>query len=227
MTDTQTVYLCDDNEGARESLAFHLRQHAFQVRVCASGPELLAAVDAAPRPLRGIFVLDERMEPLTGSQVHAQLLARGLEHRSPVIFLSGHGTVPVAVTAMTKGAITFIVKPFTDTIVDKIREALAKESLWFRRAERSRQVKALWSRIPPQQRRVAVLLETGTLNKVISDKMGIAERTVEEHRRKLFVNLRVKSTPRLATLMAEMRTSGVELDNGDTPDAPGGPPPEP
>lgn len=214
MNATRMVYLCDDNFEARESLAFKLRENMLPVVAFTSGPELLAAIDAAPKPLRGIFVLDERMPFMSGSQVHAQLLARGLEHRNPVLFLSGHGTVPVAVNAMSKGAITFIVKPFTATIVPLIRSALEQEAAWFAKAERCGELRAMWDGLSPRQREIAPLVAKGELNKVTAWNMQRSESVMEIHRKKLFANLAVKSAPELATLMAEMRACGIDLATG-------------
>jgi two-component system response regulator DctR len=207
----QTVYLCDDEDEVRKSLSFLLRQHELQVCAYASGPELLAAVDATPKPLRGVFVLDELMSPMTGSAVHAQLLARGLEHRNPVLFLSGHGTIPMAVNAMAKGAVTFIVKPFTKVMVPSIMEALEKEAAWFAKAERCSELVALWRRLPARQQEIAQRVASGELNKVTADKLDVHERTAEDHRSKLFANLGLKSAPELATLLAEMRACGISI----------------
>jgi two-component system response regulator DctR len=212
MNDHPMIYLCDDDNEVRKSLEYLLRQEGLPVSGHASGPALLAAIDAAPQPLRGVFVLDERMAPMSGSQVHAQLLARGLEHRNPVIFLSGHGTVPVAVTAMSKGAATFMVKPFTAKVfIPKIMEALAQEAMWFARAERALQLAALWGALSPRQVEIAPLVARGDMNKAMAWHLKLSMRMVEEHRRKLQANLRVKSAPELATLLAEMRASGVDL----------------
>jgi two-component system response regulator DctR len=215
MTNAPTVYLCDDDEAVRRSLAFSLRQHDLQVSAHASGPELLAAVDAAPKPLRGVFVLDERMVPMTGSQVHAHLLARGLEQRSPVLFLSGHGTVPVAVDAMAKGAITFVVKGATlNVIVPRILDALQQESAWFARATRCEELASLWARLSPRQAENAPRVAAGDLNKVIAWDLKLTKSTTEKHRQKLFANLGVKSAPELATLLAEMRSCGIDTAAG-------------
>jgi two-component system, LuxR family, response regulator DctR len=220
MTDKPTVYLCDDDEEVRRSLAFSLRQNDLQVSAHASGPELLAAIDAAPKPLRGVFVLDERMVPMTGSQVHAHLLARGLAQRNPVLFLSGHGTVPVAVDAMAKGAITFVVKGATvNVIVPRILEALEQESLWFAKAVRCQELTAMWQGLPPQQKRVTQWLVAGTYNKVTARYMALSERTVEEHRKKLLANLGVGSAPELATLLAEIRSCGIDTTSGGPNDS--------
>ena len=101
-----------------------MRQHDLQVVTHASGPDLLAAFDGATT-LRGVFLLDVRMEPLSGLQVHDALISRGLGSRMPVLFLSGHGDIPMAVGAMAKGAFSFVEKPYADdALVQLIRNAL-------------------------------------------------------------------------------------------------------
>jgi two-component system response regulator DctR len=211
MTDIPTVYLYEDEEAVRRSLTLLLRQRGLQVSAHTSGPELIAAVDAANKPLRGIFVLDERLRPMTGSKVHAQLLARGLEYRNPVLFLGGLGTVPVAIDAMRKGSITSFVKDATfEVIVHRILEALAQEVAWFARAARCQVLTEMWQRLPPQQKRIAPWIEAGTLSKVIAHKLNLSKSSVEHHRKKLRANLAVKSMPDLATLLAEMRACGID-----------------
>ena len=210
MNTAVTVYVCDDEEGVRKSLTFLLEEVPLKVSAHASGPALLAAIDAAPRPLRGIFVLDQHMEPMTGSQLHAQLLARGLGHRSPVLFLSGKSTLPVAVEAMRKGAITYLEKPFTaQTVVPWVREALETEAQWFEKSRRSDELRALWQRLTPRQKEVAELVVDGQLNKTIAWDMDVSPSMVEQHRARMFANLGVKSAPELATLVAEMRACGT------------------
>ena len=118
------IYLCDDDEGVRSSIAFLLRQHDLAVVPYASGPELLLALESATSPVRGIFVLDVRMEPLSGLQIHEALIHRGLASRMPVLFLSGHGDIPMAVGAMARGAFSFVEKPYADeALVQLIRQA--------------------------------------------------------------------------------------------------------
>jgi FixJ family two-component response regulator len=127
MRSQPTIYLCDDDEGVRNSLSFLLKQHGFTVRAFASGPELLDAVDAVTPPLRGVFVLDVRMEPLPGPVVHDRLREKGYAARNPVIFLSGHGDISAAVAAMAKGALNFVEKPATD---DKLIISFARRWCW-------------------------------------------------------------------------------------------------
>jgi len=140
-----TVFLCDDDPDVRGALAFLLKQHGFSVSAHASGPDLLAAVDAQPAPVRGVFVLDVRMEPLSGPEVHEQLLARGLRQRNPVIFLSGHGDIPLAVAAMARGALDFVEKPYADSaLVAQLQRALTLEEEWQGAARRCDFLRYMW-----------------------------------------------------------------------------------
>ena len=207
-----TIFLCDDDEGVRSSIAFLLRQHDLAVVPYASGPELLSALDGATTPLRGIFVLDVRMEPLSGLQVHEALISRGLASRMPVLFLSGHGDIPMAVGAMARGAFSFVEKPYADeALVQLMRQALALELQWHARVARHDALRQLISSLPRQQLRLMPMVAAGELNKTIAWKMELSVRTVEEHRRKIFERLNVHSAAELATLLAEARTAGIDI----------------
>lgn len=212
MTTQPTIYLCDDDEGVRTSLAFLLRQHDLKVVSFASGPELLTALEAATVPPRGIFVLDVRMEPLSGLQVHEALISRGLDKRMPVLFLSGHGDIPMAVGAMARGAFSFAEKPYADeALVQLIRQALEVEVQWHGRMARVDALRQLIEGLSRQQVRLMPLVAAGELNKTIAWKMELSVRTVEEHRRKIFERLNVHSAAELATLLAEARTAGIDI----------------
>jgi two-component system response regulator DctR len=207
-----TIYLCDDDEGVRSSIAFLLRQHDLLVKTYASGPELLAEVDTWPTPRRGIFVLDVRMEPLSGLQVHDALISRALDRRMPVLFLSGHGDIPMAVGAMAKGAFSFAEKPYADgALVELMRRALDLEARWHGHVTRHDALVQLFGSLSRQQVRLMPLVAAGELNKTIAWKMELSVRTVEEHRRKIFERLSVHSAAELATLLAEARAAGIEL----------------
>ena len=223
MNRDQLIYLCDDEAEVRGALSFLLRQHGLYVSAHASGPELLAEIDAAPKPLRGVFVLDVRMEPMTGPELHEQLRRRGLGERNPVIFLSGHSDIPIAVHAMSHGAFDFVEKPYTDdSLVPLILKALAQEPQWFARAQRKQALRELLEGLTRQQRRVMPMVQSGMLNKVIADRLHLSVRAVEEHRAKLFDRLGVGSAAELATLAAEMLACGLDLSEEPTPVGPSG-----
>ncbi len=208
----QCIYLCDDDDGVRSSIAFLLRQHDLQVVPYASGPELLAALDAATQPPRGIFILDVRMEPLSGLQVHDALIDKGFAAHMPVLFLSGHGDIPMAVGAMAKGAFSFVEKPYADdALVQLIQRALDVELQWHARWVRHNALQQLVSGLSRQQVRLMPLVAAGELNKTIAWKMELSVRTVEEHRRKIFERLNVHSAAELATLLAEARAAGIDI----------------
>ena len=205
-----TIHLCDDDPGVRGALSFLLKQHGMPVKTYDSGPALLKAIDAETNPVRGVFLLDVRMDPMTGPEVHEQLLNRGLRERNPVIFLSGHGDIPLVVNAMAKGALNFVEKPYADeSLISQLRSALELEAQWQAKARRNDFLRTLWESLTPQQRRVALLVAEGDLNKVVAAKLEVSERMVEVHRAKVFEKLGVDSAAGLATTVADLRSVGT------------------
>jgi two-component system response regulator DctR len=195
------VHLLDDEAAVRDALAFLLGSRGMTVRAFATGPELLAAIDATPRPLAGVFVLDVRMEPMSGLRVFDELVARRL--RNPVLFLSGHGDIPMAVEALKNGAFDFLEKPYSDNaLADRIEQALAVDTAMHatdaRSAERSARLASLTERETEVMHRVAA----GKLNKVIADELHVSVRTVEVHRARVYAKLGVRSAAEVATLLA-------------------------
>ncbi|MFG6456585.1 response regulator transcription factor [Roseateles sp. BYS96W] len=194
------VHLVDDDPGVRDALAFLLRSRGLAVRAFDSGPALLVALDAEPTP-KGIFLLDVRMEPMTGTRLHDELLARQL--RNPVLFLTGHGDIPMVVEALKKGAFDFLEKPYSDNaLADRIEQALAVDAAMQAEgaqvAERSARLASLTEREHEVMTRVAA----GKLNKVIADELHVSVRTVEVHRARVFAKLGVRSAAEVATLLA-------------------------
>jgi two-component system response regulator DctR len=201
MDASPVVHLVDDEAPVRDALSFLFHSHGLAARTYASGPELLAVIDAALTPLCGCILLDVRMEPLSGLQVHDELRARGLT--LPVLFLSGHGDIPMAVDALQKGAFDFLEKPFGDeALVQRVRRALsvAARSRAARSAEE--QAAARLASVTEREREVMVRVAAGKLNKVIADELAIAVRTVEVHRARVFAKLGVRSAAEVATLLA-------------------------
>lgn len=209
----KTVYLCDDDPAVRGGLAFLLRQHEMEVFAFASGVDLLQAIDAVPAPVRGVFILDLRMEPMGGEELHQALIERGLHARNPVLFLSGHGSIPTAVASVQRGAVDFLEKPYTDdSLIERLERAFALEAQWQADARRREFLVSLWDEVTPQQRRVALLVAAGDLNKVIAAKLQVSERMVEVHRSRVFEKLGVDSAAELATTLASMRAMAIGLD---------------
>lgn len=213
MTNQATIYLCDDDEDVRGGLSFLLRHSDFDVRAFAGGAELLAAIEAEPKPLRAIFVLDLDMPPMDGDVVHDRLIERGYAKRSPVIFLSGRGTIAKAVGAVNKGALNFVEKPYTkDTLLPLLHHATQLEEQWHADAKRCDFLRYMWNSLSAQQRKVAMLVAAGDLNKTVGAKLDIVERTVEVHRSKAFEKLGVDTPAALATTIAAMKACGIDLE---------------
>ena len=199
--DATVVHLVDDEAPVRDALAFLLRSHGLDVRAHASGPELLAALGEDPGC--GCIVLDVRMEPMSGLQVHDALVARG--NRLPVIFLSGHGDIPMAVEALQKGALDFVEKPFSDNaLVERIQRALALGQRQRSEHAAHEVIAARLASLSEREHEVMLRVAAGKLNKVIADELNIAVRTVEVHRSRVFAKLGVRSAPEVATLLARL-----------------------
>ncbi len=196
------VHLVDDEAAVRDALVFLLATHGLKARAYAGGAEFLAALEAAP--LRGCVVLDVRMEPMSGLQLHDELVARGVA--LPVIFLSGHGDIPMAVEALHKGALDFVEKPFSDeALVRRIERALALEAeRHAAQGDRERDLARL-ARLSERERDVMRLVAAGKLNKVIADELNISVRTVEVHRARVFAKLEVRSAAEVASLLARLK----------------------
>jgi FixJ family two-component response regulator len=207
-----TVFLCDDDEDVRGGVSFLLREAGFAVRAYGSGAELLEAIEAEPKPLRAIFVLDLDMPPMDGDVVHDQLIARGYAKSNPVIFLSGRGTIARAVQAVNKGALDFVEKPHTSgALLPLLQQALVLESELHHKAKRCDFLQCMWDSLTPQQRKVAVLVAEGHLNKVTGSMLDIGERMVEVHRSKAYEKLGVDSPATLATTIADMQAYGIAV----------------
>jgi len=194
-----TVHLVDDEEPVRDAIAFLLGSRGLEVHCYASGPEFLEK--AQPGSLRGAVLLDVRMEPMSGLLVHDALTARGV--RNPVLFLTGHGDIPMAVEALKNGAFDFLEKPYSDNaLADRIEQAIAVDAAMHthdaRAAERAARLASLTEREHEVMQRVAA----GKLNKVIADELHVSVRTVEVHRARVYAKLGVRSAAEVATLLA-------------------------
>ena len=195
------VYLVDDEPGVRDAVAFLLTSRGMTVRSHESAASVLADLQNAPRPIRGVFLLDIRMETMSGMRLHEELKAMGL--RNPVLFLTGHGDVPLAVEALKKGAFDFLEKPWgNNALADRLEQALLVETAMQTEGARHDERLARMASLSERERDVMRLVGAGKLNKVIAAELGVAVRTVEVHRARVFAKLGVRSAAELATLIA-------------------------
>jgi FixJ family two-component response regulator len=187
------VYLVDDNAGFRDSTAWLLETAGFEAVPFASGPEFIEAYGgdrhgAEPECL----VSDMRMPEMSGLQLQDELHRRGIV--LPLVFVTAHGDVPLAVEAMRKGAANCLEKPFSeDALVDAIRAALASAR---NRGAVGATGEAL-ARLSPRERQVLDLVIASKPNKIIADILGISIKTVELHRANMMSKLGVRSLPEL------------------------------
>ncbi|OYU45805.1 MAG: DNA-binding response regulator [Burkholderiales bacterium PBB4] len=199
MSPGPTVHLVDDEAPVRDALTFLLRSHGLTVGSYASGPEFLKHLPV--QSARGCIVLDVRMEPMSGLQVFDELLLRKVS--LPVLFLSGHGDIPMVVDALQKGAVDFLEKPFSgDHLVQRVQRALEMEAEHYAATEARAHILRCLRALTSRERAVMRLVAAGKLNKVIAYELCIAVRTVEAHRSRVFEKLGLRSAAELATLLA-------------------------
>ncbi len=195
-----TVHVVDDDESARESLAFLLESADFQVVAYDSAPAFL---DALPTARPGCVITDVRMPEMSGQELVARLAA--LNARMPVIMITGHGDIPMAVEAMRSGVVDFIEKPFSESrILDALKRAmnaLESPSMSDDQAEILQRLETLSER----ERQVLDGVVAGHPNKVIARELGISPRTVEIYRAKLMTKMHADNLAALVRMTLAVR----------------------
>ena len=176
MSDDQ-VFVVDDDADIRDSMRLLLEVAGFRVRSYTSAKHFLA--DEYPK--HGCLVADIRMPDMGGLELQLEVTRRHID--LPVIIMTGHGDVPLAVQAMKAGAIDFLEKPFDeDTMLTSVRRAMEIGSRARGRAEETKAAKTLLSSLTPRERNVLDKLVQGQSNKIVAHELGISPRTVEIHR---------------------------------------------
>jgi FixJ family two-component response regulator len=190
------VFVIDDDPAVREAVSSLLRSVRIDVVECASAGEFVAA----PRPdLPTCLVLDVRMPGKGGLELQAEL---GDSAAPPIVFISGHGDIPMAVRAMKVGAIEFLTKPFRDDdLLAAVRTGLASDAA--RRAEYSEfdRVRCLYSTLTGREREVLDAIVSGERNKNIARRLGISEQTVKVHRHHLMQKMAANSLADLVRMV--------------------------
>ncbi len=184
-----TVYVVDDDQAVRDSLGLLLRSMGLKARLFESGQAFLDAFD---REWCGCLVLDIRMPGMSGMELHQQL--RDIHNTLPVIFVTGHGDVPMAVEAMHNGAFDFIQKPFRDQeLLDRINQALSWDAEHRSEEDLRRQVQERFTTLTPREREVMEWVVRGLANKVIAMDLELSQRTVEIHRARVMEKMHARS----------------------------------
>lgn len=189
MTDRPLVHVIDDEESVRRGASFFLSTSGYAVRTWESGAGFLKEVRHVEN---GCILLDIGMPEMDGLEVQQKLNARGVT--MPVIMLTGHGDVAMAVKAMKAGAVDFLEKPFeTDALEDAIRRAFERIAAESRNTERAADAEAVIGVLSEREREVLEGLAQGHPNKTIAFYLGISPRTVEVHRANIMAKLQTRS----------------------------------
>ena len=184
-----TVFIVDDDAAIRFAMQALMDSVNLSHEIFASADEFLEKI-GDQRP--GCLVLDIRMPGLGGLELQEELIKRG--NTLPIIFITGHGDVPMAVEAMQKGAVDFIQKPFRDQeLLDRIREALATDEERREAQQQHAEVATRLDRLTNREREVFDLVVTGKPNKVIAYELGVSQRTVEIHRARVMEKMQARS----------------------------------
>jgi FixJ family two-component response regulator len=193
----------DDDEGFRNSLKSLLESCNLAVETYADAEEFLARY-VPNRP--GCLLLDVRMPKMSGLQLQEELQKRQI--RVPLVFITAHGDVAMAVTAVRRGALDFIEKPFDDeALIGLIRDALDKDAQDRQASERQMDLGARLASLSARELDVLDRVVDGRLNKIIAEELGISVKTVEFHRRRIMDKLRAKTAAELVTLVVQHRVS--------------------
>jgi two-component system response regulator DctR len=192
------LHIVDDEEVVRDSLSWLASSRGIAARGYPSAAAFLSAIDGQFDAQGDCVLLDVRMPDMNGVAVFDRLAGLDLVQRLPVIFLTGHGDVRMAVDTLKRGAFDFFEKPFNDNdLMDRVQEGLAGS----RRAGEAAVVHARLATLSQREREVLDLILAGNMNKVVADKLGISMRTVEVHRAHIFDKMQVKTAVELAGLL--------------------------
>ncbi|MCY1235001.1 Transcriptional regulatory protein FixJ [compost metagenome] len=190
------MFIVDDDEAMRDSLTWLLEGNGYQVRSFTSAEQFLAAYDASQV---SCLILDVRMPGMSGPELQERMIAENIN--IPIVFITGHGDVPMAVTTMKRGAIDFIEKPFDESELRALVERMLQKARTDHSAAREqRAAKDLLGKLTTREQQVLERIVAGRLNKQIADDLGISIKTVEAHRANIMEKLNVNTVADLLRL---------------------------
>ena len=190
------VYIVDDDEAVRDSLRWLLEGNGFSVKVFSNAEELLDFSKTQSHGMVGCLILDVRMPGITGVELHDVLLKEGIN--IPVIFITGHGSVSLAVKSMKRGAIDFLEKPFSDEEICRLVDSsLQKARDVSDKREVNLKAQELLAKLTPRENQVLERITAGRLNKQIADDLNISIKTVEAHRANIMTKVEARTVAEL------------------------------
>ena len=197
-----TIYIVDDDEGVRNSVRFLLKSVGLASHTLASANEFL---DTYKPEHLGCLVLDVRMPGMSGLELQQQLNLRGAI--IPVIFITGHGDIPMAVEAMQHGAFDFLQKPFLDQdLIDRIQRAVERDARNRAALAEHERIRASFDSLTPREREVLALMIRGKPNKIMAAELGVSQRTVEIHRARVMEKTDAASLAQLVRMAMDLES---------------------
>ncbi len=194
------VFVVDDDDAVRNSLRLLLKSASLSTTAFASAQEFLAGW-TADQP--GCLVLDVRMPGMSGLELQEELNRRGAI--IPVIFISGHADVPMAVEAIQHGAFDFLQKPFGDQdLIDRIQRALAADADNRQALSQLDELRKRYATLTPREQEVLVLVTDGRANKVMAGDLGVSQRTIEIHRARVMEKMGARSVAQLVRMTLDL-----------------------
>lgn len=201
MKGTPVVFVVDDDPSVRSSLKFLIGTVGLHVETFDSAE---AALQKLSPETAGCLVLDVRLRGLSGLDLQHELAARNCQ--VPIVFITGHGDIPMSVRAMKAGAIEFLTKPFRDQdLLDAVRIALERDRI---RREQKKEITGLQQRLDSltaREREVISMVVAGKLNKQIADQLGTSENTIKVHRSKVMEKMQAQSLAELVVMMETLK----------------------
>lgn len=195
------VFIVDDEEAVRDSIGLLLRSVGLRAQ---GFPDARAFLDAYRPEQPGCLVLDIRMPRMSGLELQQELNRRGWG--IPVIFISGHGDVPMAVEAMRAGAVDFLQKPFKDDeLIRRVQKALDQDERLREQLNGREQIRARFDALTPREREIAARLVAGEANKVIAIELSLSERTVELHRAHIMQKMEARGLAQLVQMLMRLQ----------------------
>lgn len=199
-----TVFIVDDDQAVVRSLRWLIESVKLRVETYASAQSFIDDYDSA---MSGCLVLDVRMPGMSGIELQERLAAQRI--RIPIIFITGHGDVQMAVRAVQAGAFDFVEKPFNDQdLLDRIQKAITRDTEQRDKEAYRTQLRGLFASLTPREREVLDLVVEGMSNKAIANSLGLSAKTVEVHRAKVMDKMHARSVSDLVKMSMQNQPPG-------------------
>jgi len=202
MTDTAVVFVVDDDASVRSSLKFLISTVGLHVETFDSAE---AALQKLTPDAPACLVLDVRLRGLSGLDLQAELAARNCQ--VPIVFITGHGDIPMSVRAMKAGAVEFLTKPFRDQdLLDAVRVALERDRARRQQEKEITDLQQRFDSLTSREREVISMVVAGKLNKQIADQLGTAENTIKVHRSRAMDKMHAQSVADLVRMIEKLKS---------------------